>query len=809
MGASTEDALGRSFPFDDIATAVLDDRGIVLCWSRAAADLLQRTTQEACGSPLCSLLDASSRRRCEDSPQGSGIPSAGRAVLRRTSGDQIKVAFRVVRLEGSSQSLVLALPARHLDTWNQDTALARALFAQDRIEIGIHGPDLTTVRTNAAAPGASDAPALLLGGLLGETLSPQGAEEAESVLRRVLDSGVPLIGWEHQAGGPTVPGGQWSLSAFRLEDARGRPTGVATMLAPSAAQQRDLHHLDLLHEASERIGTSLNVLRTSQDLAEVLVPAFGDVAWVELAEAMLQGDEPPKLVGAGLWHLRRAAVVSATGAVPSDLLQPGKDVPPLPDPPVLRRLRCGETVLASVQEASEQLGPELAPLFVPERGHSVLYSPLFARGLLLGAVVVWRTDRPDPFVEEDRRLLSEIASRAALSVDNARRYTREHRASVALQRRLLPRTTSDIPAVEAAGSYVPAGGGADIGGDWFDVIPLPSLRVALVVGDVVGRGLHAAATMGRLRTAVQTLADLELDPDELLTHVDDLVQQLAEEARPGQPSVVGATCLYMLYDPVSRQCALASAGHPPPVLLHPDGTAGLIEIAPGPPLGVGGMPFEVTNLRLEPGSVLALYTDGLVTLDGQDIEDGMSELADRLAAICHGEAAPPLDDVGRSLLSRTTEAPSRDDVALLLARTRALADDSTAAWRFSADPAIVTEAREAVTRQLATWSLDHLAFTTELIVSELVTNAIRYAGGPIVLRLIRDKVLICEVSDPSNTQPRLCRARWTDEGGRGLYLVAQLTTRWGSRYGQRGKTIWAEQSLAPAVDQSPSGAMIA
>ncbi|MFF9649528.1 SpoIIE family protein phosphatase [Streptomyces sp. NPDC014622] len=799
MGASTDDPWGRSFSFDDIATAVLDDRGIVLRWSRAAADLLERTAEEVCGSSVCDLLAAPSRGRCQGRPRRTRIPSTGRVPLCSRSGHRFEVVFRTVPMEGSSECLVLALPAEQLDVWNQDTALVRALFAQNRIEVAIHGPDLSTERSNVASgvPGGSSG---LLGGRLWEVLSPQNTDEVESALRRVLDTGVPLIGWEQRVRAPRVPDRQWFLSAFRLEDAQGRPTGVATMLTPTTARQRDHQHLDLLHEASERIGTSLDVLRTSQDLAEVLVPAFGDMAWVELADAMFQGDEPPKLAGAGLWYLRRAAIVSATGSVPSSLLQPGKPVPPLPDPPVLRKLRCGETVLASVQEAREQLGPELAPLFVPEHGHSVLYAPLFARGLLLGAVVVWRTEYPDPFVEEDRKLLTEIASRAALGVDNARRYTREHRAAVTLQQRLLPRATSDIPAVEAAGSYVPAGGGAGIGGDWFDVIPLPSLRVALVVGDVIGHGLHATATMGRLRTAVQTLADLELEPDELLTHVDGLVQQLAEEAGPAQRDAVGATCLYALYDPVTRQCAVASAGHPPPVLLRPDGTTRAIEIAPGPPLGVGGMPFEVTNLRLEPGSVLALYTDGLVTLDGQDIEDGVSRLADGLAALCDGGGSPSLDGVGRSLLSRAAEAPSRDDVALLLARTRALPEDSTAVWQFPADPAIVTEAREAVTGQLASWGLDHLAFTTELVVSELVTNAIRYAGGPVALRLIRDNVLICEVSDPSNTQPRLCRARWTDEGGRGLYLVAQLTTRWGSRYGRRGKTIWTEQPLVPAAE---------
>ncbi|MFE2498439.1 SpoIIE family protein phosphatase [Streptomyces scopuliridis] len=799
MGASTDDAWGLSFSFDDIVTAVLDDQGVVLCWSQAAADLLGHTAEEIRGSPVWSLLAAPSHGRCQGRPHRAGIPSTGRAMLRHRSGQPIEVAFRVVRLEGSSQSLVLAVPVQHLVMWSEDNAFVRALFAQDQIQVGIHDLDLRTVRTNVTseAPGGS---APLHGGRLREVLSPQDAEDAESALRRVLDTGVPLIGWEQRVRAPQVSDRQWFLSAFRLEDPPGRPTGVATILTPTAAKERERHRLDLLHEASARIGGSLDVLRTSQDLAEFLVPALGDLVWVELADAVFKGDEPPKLAGAGLWYLRRAAMASATGSVPSVLLQLGMTVPRMPDVPFLRSLRRGETVLTGVREASEQLGPELAPLFVPERGHSVLYSPLFARGLVLGVVVIWRTDRPDPFVEEDRELLAEIASRAALSVDNARRYTREHRAAVALQHRLLPRTTSDIPAVEAAGSYVPAGGGADIGGDWFDVIPLPSLRVALVVGDVVGHGLHATATMGRLRTAVQTLADLELEPDELLTHLDDLVQRLAEEVDPAQRDVVGATCLYALYDPVTRQCAVASAGHPPPVLVRPDGTAQVIEVAPGPPLGVGGMPFEVTSLRLEPGSVLALYTDGLVALGGQDIEAEVSRLANSVAALCDGGGSPCLAGIGRALVSRATEVPPRDDVALLLARTRALPGDSTAAWRFPADPAIVTEAREAVTGQLASWGLDHLTFATELIVSELVTNAIRYAGGPIALRLIRDNVLVCEVSDPSNTQPRLRRARWTDEGGRGLYLVAQLTTRWGSRCSQNGKTIWAEQSLVSPAE---------
>jgi anti-sigma regulatory factor (Ser/Thr protein kinase) len=298
---------------------------------------------------------------------------------------------------------------------------------------------------------------------------------------------------------------------------------------------------------------------------------------------------------------------------------------------------------------------------------------------------------------------------------------------------------------------------------------------------------------------VRTLAELELDPAELLTRADDLVQQLAGETDPEHRDVVGATCLYALYDPVTGRCTLASAGHPPPVVVGPGGAAHRIELSPGPPLGVGGMPFENTELGLEPGSVLVLYTDGLIAHHGPDLEAGMRWLTDELARLCRPGRA--LEEIGRALLADTDPA-LRDDIALLLARTRTLPAESVAVWEFPADPACVTEARTAATRQLAAWRLDELAFTTELVVSELITNAVRYAGSPIGLRLIRDHLLVCEVSDPRNTQPRLRRARISDEGGRGLFLVAQLTSRWGSRYGQSGKTIWAEQPI-PLTSASP------
>ena len=687
------------------------------------------------------------------------------------------------------------------DELAQDRALMRAMFAQDRIGIVFHDLDLRVSRANAAAETCVGVP-LPPGIRLHEVISEPDAVETEAALRQVLDTGVPLIGHEQQIRTTHIPGRRQTalfLSIFRLEDSFERPTGVALVFTYTSPQHLDRRR-ELQHSASVHIGRSLDVSGAAQELADVLVPAFGDTATVELAEAVLEGDEPWR-IGDGDQHRRRVAVASADRGWPDRLLGVGDLVPPLPDAPAIRRLQRGEAVSMTGENVATLLGdPELAQRLVPPGARSVLAAPLISRGLLLGSVMVWRSDATARFDREDADLLSEIASRAAATIDNARRYTREHRVVTALQQRLLPRATSDSTAVETSGLYVPAGGEADISGDWFDVIPLPSLRVALVVGDVFGHGLHATATMGRLRTAVQSLADLELAPDELLTHVDDLVQRLADETEPAYQDAVGATILYLVYDPVSRMCQLASAGHPPPVLVRPDGSADLVEVAPGPPLGVGGMPFEVTGFRLEPGSVLGLYSDGLIGLGGQDMEAGAAKLAEGLAALCGGPegAEASLETVGHSLLAGTADPPPRDDVTLLLARTRELSAESTALWEFPADPAVVSEARQAASGQIAAWGLDHLSFTTELVVSELVTNAVRYAGGPVQLRLIRDEVLICEVSDPSNTQPRLRRALTTDEGGRGLFLVAQLARRWGSRYGHSGKTIWAEQSLDPA-----------
>jgi serine phosphatase RsbU (regulator of sigma subunit)/anti-sigma regulatory factor (Ser/Thr protein kinase) len=421
--------------------------------------------------------------------------------------------------------------------------------------------------------------------------------------------------------------------------------------------------------------------------------------------------------------------------------------------------------------------------------------PLRARGTALGLAIFCRHRTADPFGEDDLWLAEELAARSAVCVDNARRYTRERATALALQRSLLPRHTPRQAAVEVASRYLPADSRAGIGGDWFDVIPLSGTRVALVVGDVVGHGVQASATMGRLRAAVRTLADVDMPPDELLTHLDDLVLRLDRE--DGQQTGewldsgdTGATCLYAVYDPVSRHCTLARAGHPAPAIVHPDHTVTFPELPAGPPLGLGGLPFESAELEMPDGSLIALFTDGLIESGGRDIDSALADLGRALTST--GSLDQICDDVLDTLLS----GPSQDDIALLLARTRSLDASQVASWELPADPAIVAQARKTAVDQLTSWGLEEASFVTELVVSELVTNAIRYGLPPIRLRLIHGTdCLICEVSDASSTAPHLRRARVFDEGGRGLMLVAQLAQRWGTRHTPHGKTIWTEQTL--------------
>ncbi|MCX4529551.1 MULTISPECIES: amino acid permease [unclassified Streptomyces] len=384
--------------------------------------------------------------------------------------------------------------------------------------------------------------------------------------------------------------------------------------------------------------------------------------------------------------------------------------------------------------------------------------------------------------------------------------TREHTAALKLQRSLLPRKLAPQTAVEAASRYVPADSRSGIGGDWFDVVPLSSTRVALVVGNVKGHGLHAAAAMGLLRTSVRVLARMDLPPDELLSHLDDVARQTSaewdgelggERARSGPGADVAAvTCLYAVYDPVSGRCAMARAGGWPPAVVEADtGAVTFPDLPPGPALGLGGQTFQSIELQLPPGSLMALFTDGLTHAVGHDPDVALGRLAETLA-----ERRRPLEQLCDLALARLLPGPVDDDVAVLLVRTRMLDERDVSDWELEGDPAVVADARAAVAGQLRAWGLEEFSFVTELIVSELVTNAIRYADGPVHVRLIRDENLICEVSDTGHTAPHLRHAATDEEGGRGLFLIAQVAYRWGTRYTATGKTIWAEQVVTSAQE---------
>ncbi len=584
----------------------------------------------------------------------------------------------------------------------------------------------------------------------------------------------------------------------RPTDRRGGPPGsVATLrdstelraLAGKAEVARG--RLRLLYDASVAIGTTLDVQRTAEELADVAARGFADYVSVDLSEPVLRGEEPPETVGSGVAEVRRVALSGARDDSP--LYGAGELLTFAAPTPQATGFVSGTPVLVpdlSVAHGWRWQDEDRTQAVLEHGFQSLITVPLKARGVLMGIANFWRTRESEPFEEDDLSLAEELAARAAVCIDNARRFTREHTMAVTLQHSLLPRALPDQNALDVAYRYLPAQAG--VGGDWFDVIPLPGARVALVVGDVVGHGLHAAATMGRLRTAVQNFSALDLPPDELLGHLDELVARIDQEADEGdgQSSITGATCLVAIYDPTTGTCAMARAGHPLPALVHPDGTVEFPELPAGPPLGLGGLPFEAMELSLLEGTSLVLYTDGLVEDRTRDIDTGLRILATTLA---HPDRTP--QDTCEAVIDALLPDRQTDDIALLVARTRILEPDSIATWELPSDPAVVGRARADVTRRLTEWGLEEAVFTTELILSELITNAIRHATGPIRVRLLRDRNLICEVADTSSTSPHLRYAAAEDEGGRGLFLVAQLAERWGTRYTPEGKVIWTEQSL--------------
>jgi serine phosphatase RsbU (regulator of sigma subunit)/PAS domain-containing protein/anti-sigma regulatory factor (Ser/Thr protein kinase) len=788
----------------DTATLTVSREGVVTGWSEGARRVLGHSAAQVVGRGVTQLLAVDASDAAWTALTGAKAWS-GTVSMRGREGSRIELGMRAypsLGAAGEASGFVVALTTVAATTGALPTGpalerpeegTAERSFTQAPVSMATFDTETRFQRVNDFTCGLLGVPeAQLIGRRYKDAVPDEPASRGFlRYLRRVIETGTPTH-YDADFGDRA-----WDVVMWPIRDSAGRTSGVGTAAFDSSEQRWAHERLALLNEAGERIGTTLDVIRTARELAELVVPRFADFVSVDLLDSVLQGEEPTSEIGPAV-VLRRVAHLTGWEGPPDPAIGLG-DVDTYPDfSPPTRCLAAGRPLLSGVDDpdfvrwmASDPLRSES----IREGALSVLTAPLRARGLTLGVAVFWRR-RAASFQPDDLVLAEELTRRAAVCVDNARRFTREHTTALTLQRSLLPRGFSSQAAVEAAFRYLPAGSRAGLGGDWFDVVPLSGTRVALVVGDVAGHGVHSSATMGSLRTAVRTLADVDLPPDELLTHLDDLVNHLTTDdgvgAGPTTQGVgeISATCLYAVYDPVSRHFTLASAGHPPPSILYPDGTVETIDLSPGPPLGVGGLPFEATELELPEGSLIALYTDGLIEARDRDIDQGLDQVRAALAS-----PAPSLEVTCDTLIKTLLPERPADDVALLVARTRALHTDQVATWGLPADPETVADARVQATRQLAAWGLEDIAFITELVVSELVTNAIRYGEAPIQLRLIRDRTLICEVSDGSSTAPHLRRARTFDEGGRGLLMVAQLTQGWGTRQTTTGKTIWAEQSL--------------
>ncbi|UQA91189.1 SpoIIE family protein phosphatase [Streptomyces halobius] len=784
------------------ASVVLDPRGRVVGWSERAEEMLGYAPEEVLGRAADDVLMDFEDRGVVLAAVSACLRDQGWfgiVPVRHRAGHRVEMGCRarvVLRPDAGYEWYVVAAPAQEVIQWETDRSLLDGLFRRSPIGLAVHAPDLRILRVNRAMAKFSGVPTELHRSLrVRDFLFEADAETVEARLRQVLETGKSLIFAEQPVRILSAPGQELvaSSSTFRMQDSAGRVLGVAQTVEDVTDRVQARRRLALLNEASARIGTTLDVATTARELAEVAVPDLADYVSVDLLDPVNRGEEPvPGTHG----EMRRMAMRGISPEA-SEVMYPVGEM--IPFPPQAPHLRC----LAERRPVFETYRASQLPWLAEDREraervlseglHSLMVVPLAARGLVLGTIGLWRSRRLESFEEDDLTLAEGFASRAALCIDNARRYTQQHQAALTLQHSLLPAEVPGHPAAEVAHRYRPADPAAGVGGDWFDVIPLSGLRVALVVGDVVGHGTHAAVTMGRLRTAVHTLANLDLAPDEILAHLDALVDRLAAEQDAtdmSSPQLIGATCLYAVYDPVSRRCTMARASHMPPVVVTPDGQVSIPDIPAGPPLGLGGLPYESTELELAEGSLLTLYTDGLLELRRQDLDDGLARLRTALTA-----PARTLEETCTAVEEAMLPEHPADDVALLIARTRALAAEKVATWELPTEPTIAAEARKLATRQLTAWQLDEMAVTTELIVSELVTNAYRYAEGPITLRLTRHRDLICEVSDSSSTAPHMRRARTTDEGGRGLFLVAQLAQRWGTRYVRDGKTIWAEQPL--------------
>ncbi|MFC3351383.1 SpoIIE family protein phosphatase [Streptomyces echinoruber] len=659
-------------------------------------------------------------------------------------------------------------------------------------------PDVTALpaqsRTGGESADPADAAALTPapGGAGPEHAQPAAAEPDIHHRPRPVPEGIPV-----------QPSGEQERSAEALEPPGGRERRTGQGLPPGRPMpmRRDGDRLRFVGAATRRIARGMDLDEIVMGLCRATVPTFSDAILVYLREPLPVGDERP--VGPLVLRLRR-----------TDRIPPERDtdgvgfVPALPPEPelsvggaelcevrpgsalgeVLRGVRPVFTDTPAAQAALAELLGEAGAgdATVPGGQHAIL-APLRGRRRVIGAALFLRRAERLAFEPDDLLVAAQLATHSALGIDKAVLYGREAYIADELQRTMLPETLPRCTGVRLASRYLPAAETARVGGDWYDAIPLPGSRVALVVGDVMGHSMTSAAIMGQLRTTAQTLAGLDLPPQEVLHHLDEQAQRLGIDRM--------ATCLYAVYDPVAHRITIANAGHPPPVLLHLGGRAEVLHVPAGAPIGVGGVDFEAVELEAPAGATLLLYTDGLVESRLRDVWTGIEQLREKLSATAQltgPDHPPPLEALCDEVLDMLGPGDRDDDIALLAARFDGIAPSDVAYWFLEPEDSAPAKARRLARRALARWGLEELSDSVELLVSEVVTNAVRYASRPVTLRLLRTDVLRCEVGDDVPQLPRLRQARATDEGGRGLYLVNRLARRWGATRLSAGKVVWFE-----------------
>ncbi|WP_406173106.1 SpoIIE family protein phosphatase [Streptomyces sp. NBC_00996] len=805
---------GSIYDYIKVASFSIGADGLVDQWSLRAEQLFGISSERAVGmDPIEAFVapdrrDFGQRKMAEilDGREWTGVvpfrmPAPG------DGGDGAEGLAEVYVMpttteDGERAAVCIVVDVRTLRSIETDLAASQAIFGQSPFGFLLIDTDLRVRRANQRF-------ASTFGGTVDDHrgkgvhdyLPRAEAERVAATLRRVLETGDSITDM-HITG--NVPGSDerrhWSVNLYRVHSGSGRPIGIAwlgTDITARRAAAREAaaarRNLALLNEAGARIGNSLDLETTARELLDVVVPGFCDLATVDLYQGLLAGDETPPGLADGSAELRRVAFASAVS-----------DAPFVGGPaPVAVGAVHHYPFNSLCADALRTARPQRIPAEDGGLIQSTLAVPMVAHDTVVGLAQFSRAKGSEPFGDRDRSLAVELAARAAVCMDNARLYRREHERALILQRSLLPPGDPEASGLDIACRYLPGNAATEVGGDWFDVIELPGHRTALVVGDVMGRGLRAAVAMGELRTAVRTLALLDLEPAEVLSALDEIarglgtpggVQQATRAARQPRDAdlseVYLATCVYAVYDSVTRRCTFANAGHLPPVLVEPGESALMLDVPPGMPLGVGGEPFEEVEVELPEGALLALYTDGLVESRDHPLDEGLQAFVGALT-----DPSSPLEDVCDHVLNTLDTHHGEDDIALLMARVQGLPAESVGDWTLPREPRSVGRAREYARTQMVSWGLEPLVDTAELLVSELVTNALRYGEGEIRLRLLLDRTLVCEVWDAGLVQPRRRRARDTDEGGRGLQLVGLLSAAWGSRRTPRGKTVWFELPL--------------